>query len=157
MIFTSPPLWLFENMTINFCLKYFTEVNNCYAIKVVFQTSVCICARLCLRLQDAIVNSDNNTNIAKLLITIYCKCQKILWWKLGTSEEAEVSQYAACNLCMLSLLIRLFKLLVSNSPKFYQTRKYNLGSKKQHLVHLTGVLYVLGLVVFTFFRICHET
>lgn len=73
------------------------RINNCYAIKVVFQTSVCVCAWFCLRLQDAIVNNVNYINIAKLLFTIYCKCQKILWWKLDASVDAEVSEYGACN------------------------------------------------------------
>lgn len=71
-------VWKYDN----FCLKYFREVNNCYAIKVVSQISVCICEWFCLRLQADIVKSVNNINIAKLLITVDFKCPKILWWKL---------------------------------------------------------------------------
>lgn len=166
MTFTSSPLWRFENMTTNFCLKYIIEVNNRYATKGIFQISVCACAWFCLRLWDAIVNNVNNINIAKLLITIYCKCQKILWWKWDTSEDAEVSHYVAWNSRMF---VRLFKPLVSNGLKFYRTKKNNLGSKEEHLVHLNRCIihnilsyYTYGSIclicVFpSFFRICHGT
>lgn len=66
--------------------------------------------------------------------------------KMGYFRRCRSFKYAACNLCMF---IRLFKLLVSNSLKFYQTRKDNLGSKEQHLEHHRGVLYV------TYFHIIH--
>lgn len=142
-------LWKYDN----FCLKFITEVNNCYAIKVVFQTSVCTCAWCYLTLQNAIVNNVNNIHIAQLLITVYCKCQKILWCKLDTSEDVEVSQYVALK-----------------GFKFYQIKKYSLGSKEQCLVHLTDASYITNFHIihmivyawsicfhFFFFKVCHDT